>query len=53
MAIRDVPGQPVIGFFTFTPYVTPRPPELGARDVVEVVKRGHDRKRLTKRPRGA
>jgi hypothetical protein len=24
MAIRDLPGQPVIGFFSFTPYASPK-----------------------------
>lgn len=45
MAIRDLPGQPIVGFFSFTAYPRPIAFERAARDVVEVVKRGHERKR--------
>lgn len=36
MAIRDIPGQPVVGFFSFTAYERPLPAAVKLTDVVKV-----------------
>lgn len=42
MALRDIPGRPVVGFFSFTPYPKPLPvgQMLSARPIVTVRKKG-------------
>ena len=41
MAIRDVPGRPVVGFFAFTPYPKPLPvgQVLSGRPIVAIAKK--------------